>query len=177
MSASAKLLAFIALTISVTANAEALNVDWPETWQQEEVPAPDSPFEANVQGERQRAFRLQPNGEQAVVAELTRLPLPTQQEVTLDRVLREMRQGVQLGFAQSGLQTACEPPQDTHLGNLPAREVSCTASQAGKPVLRQSLLMARSDTAVYSMTFAMPADQAEAVADEIKQVREGLKLP
>lgn len=177
MSASAKRLAFIALTISVSASAEALKVDWPENWQREDVPAPDSPFEANVQGERERAFRLQPNGEQAVVAELTRLPLPTQQEVTLDRVLREMRQGVQLGFAQSGLQTACKPPEDTHLGNLPAREVSCTATQAGRPVLQQSLLMARSDTAVYSMTFAMPADQAETVADEIKQVREGLKLP
>ncbi|GGJ93412.1 DUF4946 domain-containing protein [Pseudomonas matsuisoli] len=173
---NATLLLVLSSCFSLTACAESAEVSWPKDWRVDEMPAPDSPFEPGVKGERQRASKLKPDGEQAVVAELTRLPLPTQQEVVLDRVLSQMRQGVQLGFAQSGLQTRCEPPKDARMGNLAAREVTCTASQAGRPALQQSLLMARSETAVYSLTFAMPADQVEIVADEVKQVQASLRL-
>ena len=173
---NATLLLIIPAFLAVTACAEPAKVSWPEDWRIDDMPAPDSPFEPGVKGERQRASKLKPDGEQAVVAELTRLPLPKQQEVVLDRVLSQMRQGVQLGFAQSGLQTSCQPPKDARMGNLAAREVACTASQAGRPALQQSLLMARSETAVYSLTFAMPADQVEAVAEEVRQVLESLRL-
>jgi hypothetical protein len=171
-----KLVSILTMLCSIGACAEPAEVSWPEGWRVDQMPAPNSPFEPGVEGERQRASKLKADGEQAVVAELTRLPLPTQQEVDLDRVLSQMRQGVQLGFAQSGLQTSCQPSRDARMGNLPAREVTCTASQANRPMLQQTLLMARGEKAVYSLTFAMPADQAEAAADEVRQVQESLHL-
>ncbi|TLX57713.1 hypothetical protein DN826_07485 [Stutzerimonas nosocomialis] len=169
-------LAVLALLFCSAALAESFEVDWPAGWEVEQMPAPQSPFEPEVSGERQRAMKLKPNGEQEVVVEITRLPLSPSVEIDLDKVLRQMRQGIQLGFAQNLLLTACQPPADTEMGDLPAREVRCDISQQGTPVLQQNLLMARNDKAVYSLSYAMPVANAAALEETLETLRKSLRL-
>ncbi len=165
----------LALLSSLPAQAE-LQVDWPDGWQVREMPAPQSPFEPGVSGERVRGMQLRADGEQLVVAELTRLPLANRDGVEVDQVLAQMRQGVQLGFARSGLMTRCAAPADSRMGPLAAREVACTISQGETPALRQHLLLALGEQAVYSLSYAVRADSAASLDETLRQLREGLRL-
>jgi hypothetical protein len=168
------LLSLCLLGTALPACAGGLQVVWPAGWEVSEMPAPHSPFEDGVTGERQRAVKLQADGSQALVLELTRMPLAAGAEVNLENLLTEMRKGLQLGFAKSGLLASCSKPQATTLGHIAAHEVGCTISQQGNPALKQTLLAARGNATIYSLTYAMPVERESEVAGEVQALRDSL---
>lgn len=91
--------------LSALSLAEASMARWPAGWQVSDLPAAQ-PGQAGA-GQRQRAVKLQADGSQALVMEVTRMPLQSGQEVNLEKVLGHMRKLVQIEFLRNGLQTAC----------------------------------------------------------------------
>ena len=168
------LLSLCLLVGVLSARAGGLQVVWPAGWEVSEMPAPHSPLEEGVTGERQQAVKLQADGSQALVLELTRMPLAAGAAVNLENLLMEMRKGLQLGFARSGLLASCSKPQATTLGHIAAHEVQCTISQQGNPALKQTLLAARGTDTIYSLTYAMPVERENEVAGEVQALRDSL---
>lgn len=120
-------------TLSALSLAEASMARWPAGWQVSDLPAAQ-PGQAGA-GQRQRAVKLQADGSQALVMEVTRMPLQSGQAVNLEKVLGHMRKLVQIEFLRNGLQTACTSPQPSTTGGLAALETTCTIRQRGAVVM------------------------------------------
>ncbi|HCK4906236.1 TPA: DUF4946 domain-containing protein [Pseudomonas aeruginosa] len=129
---------------------------WPAGWQVSDLPAAQ-PGQAGA-GQRQRAVKLQADGSQALVMEVTRMPLQSGQAVNLEKVLGHMRKLVQIEFLRNGLQTAC------------------TIRQRGAVVMKQTLLTAAGKTSAYSLSYAGLAEAYDASQAEIRAVRESLRF-
>ncbi|EVT85790.1 hypothetical protein Z046_14080 [Pseudomonas aeruginosa VRFPA09] len=127
-------------------------------------------------GQRQRAVKLQADGSQALVMEVTRMPLQSGQAVNLEKVLGHMRKLVQIEFLRNGLQTACTSPQPSTTGGLAALETTCTIRQRGAVVMKQTLLTAAGKTSAYSLSYAGLAEAYDASQAEIRAVRESLRF-
>ncbi|MBF3040605.1 DUF4946 domain-containing protein [Pseudomonas aeruginosa] len=127
-------------------------------------------------GQRQRAVKLQADGSQALVMEVTRMPLQSGQAVNLEKVLGHMRKLVQIEFLRNGLQTACTSPQPSTTGGLAALETTCTIRQRGAVVMKQTLLAAAGKTSAYSLSYAGLAEAYDASQAEIRAVRESLRF-
>ncbi|MGU0676511.1 DUF4946 domain-containing protein [Pseudomonas aeruginosa] len=127
-------------------------------------------------GQRQRAVKLQADGSQALVMEVTRMPLQNGQAVNLEKVLGHMRKLVQIEFLRNGLQTACTSPQPSTTGGLAALETTCTIRQRGAVVMKQTLLAAAGKTSAYSLSYAGLAEAYDASQAEIRAVRESLRF-
>ncbi|MDQ4363127.1 DUF4946 domain-containing protein [Pseudomonas aeruginosa] len=126
--------------------------------------------------QRQRAVKLQADGSQALVMEVTRMPLQSGQAVNLEKVLGHMRKLVQIEFLRNGLQTACTSPQPSTTGGLAALETTCTIRQRGAVVMKQTLLAAAGKTSAYSLSYAGLAEAYDASQAEIRAVRESLRF-
>ncbi|HDQ4546814.1 TPA: DUF4946 domain-containing protein [Pseudomonas aeruginosa] len=142
---------------------------WPAGWQVSDLPAAQP-------GQRQRAVKLQADGSQALVMEVTRMPLQSGQAVNLEKVLGHMRKLVQIEFLRNGLQTACTSPQASTTGGLAALETTCTIRQRGAVVMKQTLLTAAGKTSAYSLSYAGLAEAYDASQAEIRAVRESLRF-
>ncbi|MDF5827968.1 DUF4946 domain-containing protein [Pseudomonas aeruginosa] len=141
---------------------------WPAGWQVSDLPAAQ-PGQAGA-GQRQRAVKLQADGSQALVMEVTRMPLQSGQAVNLEKVLGHMRKLVQIEFLRNGLQTACTSPQPSTTGGLAALETTCTIRQRGAVVMKQTLLTAAGKTSAYSLSYAGLAEAYDASQAEIRAV-------
>ncbi|EHF08751.1 DUF4946 domain-containing protein, partial [Pseudomonas aeruginosa] len=113
---------------------------------------------------------------QALVMEVTRMPLQSGQAVNLEKVLGHMRKLVQIEFLRNGLQTACTSPQPSTTGGLAALETTCTIRQRGAVVMKQTLLTAAGKTSAYSLSYAGLAEAYDASQAEIRAVRESLRF-
>ena len=122
-----------------------------------------------------RAVKLQADGSQALVMEVTRMPLQSGQAVNLEKVLGHMRKLVQIEFLRNGLQTACTSPQPSTTGGLAALETAPFAS-ARAVVMKQTLLAAAGKTSAYSLSYAGLAEAYDASQAEIRAVRESLRF-
>ncbi|HFX2766336.1 DUF4946 domain-containing protein [Pseudomonas aeruginosa] len=156
-------------TLSALSLAEASMARWPAGWQVSDLPAAQP-------GQRQRAVKLQADGSQALVMEVTRMPLQSGQAVNLEKVLGHMRKLVQIEFLRNGLQTACTSPQPSTTGGLAALETTCTIRQRGAVVMKQTLLAAAGKTSAYSLSYAGLAEAYDASQAEIRAVRESLRF-
>ncbi|MCO3161315.1 DUF4946 domain-containing protein [Pseudomonas aeruginosa] len=154
--------------LSALSLAEASMARWPAGWQVSDLPA--------AQPQRQRAVKLQADGSQALVMEVTRMPLQSGQEVNLEKVLGHMRKLVQIEFLRNGLQTACSSPESSSTGGLAALETTCTVRQRGAVVMKQTLLAAAGRNSAYSLSYAGLADAYDASQAEIRAVRESLRF-
>ncbi len=161
-------------TLSALSLAEASMARWPAGWQVSGLPAAQ-PGQAGA-GQRQRAVKLQADGSQALVMEVTRMPLQSGQAVNLEKVLGHMRKLVQIEFLRNGLQTACTSPQPSTTGGLAALETTCTIRQRGAVVMKQTLLAAAGKTSAYSLSYAGLAEAYDASQAEIRAVRESLRF-
>lgn len=161
-------------TLSALSLAEASMARWPAGWQVSDLPAAQ-PGQAGA-GQRQRAVKLQADGSQALVMEVTRMPLQSGQAVNLEKVLGHMRKLVQIEFLRNGLQTACTSPQPSTTGGLAALETTCTIRQRGAVVMKQTLLAAAGKTSAYSLSYAGLAEAYDASQAEIRAVRESLRF-
>ncbi|VCW33062.1 Cadmium, zinc and cobalt-transporting ATPase [Pseudomonas aeruginosa] len=161
-------------TLSALSLAEASMARWPAGWQVSDLPAAQ-PGQAGA-GQRQRAVKLQADGSQALVMEVTRMPLQSGQAVNLEKVLGHMRKLVQIEFLRNGLQTACTSPQPSTTGGLAALETTCTIRQRGAVVMKQTLLTAAGKTSAYSLSYAGLAEAYDASQAEIRAVRESLRF-
>lgn len=116
------------------------------------------------------------DNQQALVMEVTRMPLQSGQAVNLEKVLGHMRKLVQIEFLRNGLQTACTSPQPSTTGGLAALETTCTIRQRGAVVMKQTLLAAAGKTSAYSLSYAGLAEAYDASQAEIRAVRESLRF-
>ncbi|MDF5954639.1 DUF4946 domain-containing protein [Pseudomonas aeruginosa] len=147
---------------------------WPAGWQVSDLPAAQ-PGQAGA-GQRQRAVKLQADGSQALVMEVTRMPLQSGQAVNPEKVLGHMRKLVQIEFLRNGLQTACTSPQPSTTGGLAALEPPAPSRQRGAVVMKQTLLAAAGKTSAYSLSYAGLAEAYDASQAEIRAVRESLRF-
>ncbi|PIB55070.1 DUF4946 domain-containing protein [Pseudomonas sp. 2995-1] len=151
-------------------------IHWPSGWQVEEVvrdgetPATPQPVS------RQRAIKNDENGITLMVMELTATPTEVGHNVNLQGVLLEMRKSIQKDFAQSGYQSVCSKMHSTTLSRLEAMETTCVITENGRHVLSQTLVGAVDTDKAYVFSYAGQADAYEASKDEVRSVRDSLKL-
>jgi hypothetical protein len=151
-------------------------IHWPSGWQVEEV-TPDGEAPAAAQAvSRQRAIKNDENGATLMVMELTGTPIEAGHKVNLQGVLLEMRKSIQKDFAGSGYQSVCSKMRATTLSRLEALETTCVITENGRHVLSQTLVGAVDADRAYVFSFAGQADAYETSKDEVKSVRDSLKL-
>lgn len=161
------LLALFALPVAV-ADQPALVL--PVGWQAQPAPSDDA------RSQRQRAVKNDANGEPQMVLELTRSPLQAGHVVNLPSVLLQMRKTIQIDFIRSGFMSVCNSIRPATLGNLDAVESSCTITQNGVPVMKQTLVAAVSPQTAWSLSYAGPTEGYKATEAEVRQIRDGLQL-
>ncbi|MFH0020412.1 DUF4946 domain-containing protein [Pseudomonas fluorescens] len=165
------LFVFSALSfVAVCASADEPNISWPAGWQVEALPA------ATAQVSRQRAVKIDADGNQVMVMELTMTEVEKDHQVNLPGVLLEMRKSIQKDFFQSGYQSVCNKVHAATLGSLSALETTCTITENGRHVLSQTLVAAVDAHKAYVLSYAGQAEVYKASADEIVAVRNSLKL-
>ncbi|KAF1003578.1 MAG: hypothetical protein GAK36_00227 [Pseudomonas sp.] len=148
-------------------------VAWPEGWQVTRSVQPESGAPVLM---RERGVRLDAQGEQALVMEVTRTQLSSADGYDARRVILQMRKSLQIAFMQQGLQAACSAPRETQLDHLPGLELVCSVSRYGNEVLQQVVSVALDKQAAYSLSYAGPSAQYVAMAEEIQAVRSALTL-
>ncbi|CAB1402405.1 FIG00953950: hypothetical protein [Pseudomonas fluorescens] len=165
------LFVFSALSfVAVCASADEPNITWPAGWQVEALPA------TTAQVSRQRAVKIDADGNQVMVMELTMTEVEKDHQVNLPGVLLEMRKSIQKDFFQSGYQSVCNKVHAATLGSLSALETTCTITENGRHVLSQTLVAAVDAHKAYVLSYAGQAEVYKASADEIVAVRNSLKL-
>jgi len=156
--------------VAVCASADEPNITWPAGWQVKALPA------ATAQVSRQRAVKIDADGNQVMVMELTMTEVEKDHQVNLPGVLLEMRKSIQKDFFQSGYQSVCNKVHAATLGSLSALETTCTITENGRHVLSQTLVAAVDAHKAYVLSYAGQAEVYKASADEIVAVRNSLKL-
>lgn len=164
-------LALLALFALPSAMAEQPLLVWPAGWQAQPVPAGD-----DDRSQRQRGVKNDANGEPQMVLELTRSPLQPDHVVNLPSVLLQMRKTIQVDFIRNGFMSACTSIRPATLGNLAAVESTCTITQNGVPVMKQTLVAAVSPRTAWSLSYAGPTAGYQASEAEVRQIRDGLQL-
>lgn len=151
-------------------------IHWPGGWQVEEV-TPDEEQPAKPQAvSRQRAIKNDENGATLMVMELTGTPIEAGHKVNLQGVLLEMRKSIQKDFAQGGYQSVCSKMHATTLSRLEALETTCVITENGRHVLSQTLVGAVDTDKAYVFSYAGQAQAYEASKEEVRSVRDSLKL-
>ena len=151
-------------------------IHWPGGWQVEEV-VPDGEAPAKPRAvSRQRAIKNDENGATLMVIELTGTPIEPDHKVNLQGVLLEMRKSIQKDFAQGGYQSVCSKMHPTTLSRLEALETTCVITENGRHVLSQTLVGAVDTDKAYVFSYAGQAQAYEASKDEVRSVRDSLKL-
>ncbi|WP_443697380.1 DUF4946 domain-containing protein [Pseudomonas sp.] len=149
---------------------------WPSGWQIEEV-VTDKEAPASTQNvSRQRAIKNDENGATVMVMELTGTPIEAGHAVNLEGVLLEMRKSIQKDFAQGGYQSVCSKMRPTTLSRLEALETTCVITENGRHVLSQTLVGAVDTDKAFVFSYAGQAQAYEASKDEVRSVRDSLKL-
>ncbi len=151
--------------------AAEVQIHWPNGWQVEEVTA-DKPATVS----RQRAVKNDENGATLMVMELTTTPVDAGPIVNLQGVLLEMRKAIQKDFANGGYQSVCTKMHTAILGGLEALETTCVITENGRHVLSQTLVGAVDSDNAYVFSYAGQADAYLANKDEVRSVRDSLKL-
>lgn len=151
-------------------------IHWPSGWQVEEVVPDDQPPAQPSSVSRQRAIKNDENGATLMVIELTGTPIETGHTVNLQGVLLEMRKSIQKDFAQGGYQSVCSKMHPTTLSRLEALETTCVITENGRHVLSQTLVGAVDTDKAYVFSYAGQADAYESSKDEVRSVRDSLKL-
>lgn len=157
-----------ALCMSLPALAE-MEVRWPDDWS-----VTRSPEGASLV--RQRGVRLDGEGVQVLVMEVTRSQLSADASINVERVILEMRKALQRDFLRQGFQAACSKPQAASLGGLDGLEVRCGISRNGTELLKQALQVAIGEGVAYSLSYAALAEQYSQLKGEIESVKAGLRL-
>ncbi|MFO2464303.1 DUF4946 domain-containing protein [Pseudomonas sp. 15FMM2] len=151
-------------------------IHWPAGWQVEEV-VPDGELPKQpAQVSRQRAIKNNENGATLMVMELTRTPIEAGHKVNLQGVMLEMRKSIQKDFGRTGYQSVCNKIHPTTLSRLEALETTCVITENGRHVLSQTLVGALDSDTAYVFSYAGQAKAYEASKDEVRSVRESLKL-
>jgi len=151
-------------------------IHWPSGWQVEEV-VTDKETPASTQNvSRQRAIKNDENGATVMVMELTGTPIEAGHAVNLEGVLLEMRKSIQKDFAQGGYQSVCSKMHPTTLSRLEALETTCVITENGRHVLSQTLVGAVDTDKAFVFSYAGQAQAYEASKDEVRSVRDSLKL-
>lgn len=157
-------------SVAVCVAADEPGITWPAGWQVEALPA------ATAQVSRQRAAKVDADGNQVMVMELTMTEVEKDHQVNLPGVLLEMRKSIQKDFFQSGYQSVCNKVHASTLGSLSALETTCTITENGRHVLSQTLVATVEADKAYVLSYAGQAEVYKASADEIVAVRNSLKL-
>ena len=151
-------------------------IHWPSGWQVEEV-APDDQAPAQPSAvSRQRAIKNDENGTTLMVMELTGTPIEAGHTVNLQGVPLEMPKSIQKDFAQGGYQSVCTKMHPTTLSRLEALETTCVITENGRHVLSQTLVGAVDTDKAFVFSYAGQAQAYEASKDEVRSVRDSLKL-
>ncbi|WP_438298743.1 DUF4946 domain-containing protein [Pseudomonas sp. NMS19W] len=156
--------------VTAMALADAPTITWPSGWQVEALP------ETTPEVTRQRAVKIDADGNQVMVMELTMTRVETGHQVNLQGVLLEMRKSVQKDFFQSGYQSVCNKVHTSTLGSLAALETNCTVTENGRHVLSQTLVGAVEAGKAYVLSYAGQAEVYKASVDEIAAARNSLKF-
>ncbi|KTC43227.1 hypothetical protein AO262_03410 [Pseudomonas fluorescens ABAC62] len=164
------------LLASPFALASDPQINWPSGWHVEQVvPEADAPSTPQP-ALRQRASKSDENGNAVMVMELTATPIEAGHTVNLEGVVLEMRKSIQKDFAKGGYQSVCSKIHQTTLSQLEALETTCLITQNGGHVLSQTLVGAVDSTKAYVFSYAGQAAAYEASKDEVRAVRDSLKL-
>ncbi|MBV4545655.1 DUF4946 domain-containing protein [Pseudomonas triticicola] len=162
---------FFALSSAVVLPAMAEpGITWPMGWEVEALPETAPPVS------RQRAVKLDADGNQVMVMELTMTQVEAGHQVNLQGVLLEMRKSIQKDFFRSGYQSVCNRIHPAALGSLSGLETTCTVTENGRHVLSQTLVAAVETDKAYVLSYAGQADVYKASADDIDAARNSLKL-
>ena len=151
-------------------------MQWPHGWQVEEVTPGDDAEPKTQPVSRQRAIKHDENGATLMVMELTATPIAAGHNVNLRGVLLEMRKSIQKDFAQGGYQSVCNKMRPATLSRLQALETTCVITENGRHVLSQTLVGAVDNDKAYVFSYAGQAEAYEASQDEVRSVRDSLKL-
>lgn len=163
------------LLASPLAGAADPEIHWPSGWQVEEV-EPDAAVGKSPAVTRQRAIKNDENGQTLMVMELTGTPIEAGHQVNLQGVLLEMRKSIQKDFAQGGYQSVCTKLHAATLSRLDALETTCVITENGRHVLSQTLVGAVDTEKAYVFSYAGQAQAYETSEDEVRSVRDSLKL-
>lgn len=167
--------ACLLLASSLAAAADP-EVHWPSGWQIEEVAADGEAPTKPQPVSRQRAVKNDENGNTVMVMELTGTPIEVGHKVNLEGVLLEMRKSIQKDFAQGGYQSVCTKMHAATLSRLEALETTCVITENGRHVLSQTLVGAVDIDKAYVFSYAGQAAAYDASKEEVRSVRETLKL-
>ncbi|MGC5703265.1 DUF4946 domain-containing protein [Pseudomonas sp. NFXW11] len=165
--------ALLLLVPFAVAQAEP-EVSWPQGWTVEPVPVQETDQAAKVS--RQRGVKNDAAGNPQLVMELTMTQVESGHVVNLQGVLLEMRKSVQKDFAQGGYQSVCNRVHAGQLSGLQALETTCTITLNGRHVLSQTLVAALDGDKAYVLSYAGQAAAFTDSQDEIRAVRNSLKL-
>ena len=163
------------LGVNCAQGADAM-VIWPSDWIVEALPNEPLGAELPEIQIRQRAVKNDDNGDPAMVVELTQTRLQSGHEVNVQGVLLAMRKAVQVDFAKGGFQSVCTTVKETTLGNVPARETSCTITQNGVHVMTQTLVAAANTQMAWSLSYAGSTTGYAANKDEVQRIRNSMRL-
>jgi hypothetical protein len=156
--------------------AAELPVDWPSGWTVEPLPPLTDVSGAHTLGSRQRAAKLDAQGDPLMVVELTRTQLEPGHQVNLPGVLLQMRKNMQVHLSQGGYQSLCTQIHEAQLGGLPAVETTCKIQLNGGHVMTQTLVAAAQGHSAYSLSYAGSAAGYVATQAQVGEIRASLKL-
>jgi len=162
---------FLALSLAVVFSASAEpSITWPPGWEVEVLPDSAPPVS------RQRAVKLDADGNRVMVMELTMTQVEAGHQVNLHGVLLEMRKSIQKDFFRSGYQSVCNRIHPAAFGPLTGLETTCTVTENGRHVLSQTLVAAVETDKAYVLSYAGQVEAYKASADDIESARNSLKL-
>ncbi|WP_040262909.1 DUF4946 domain-containing protein [Pseudomonas massiliensis] len=153
------------------AKAELAVIDWPPGWQVEPVPV-----EAGSDVSRQRAVKLDAQGNPTMVVELSQSPVEQGHVVNVAGVVLEMRKAVQKNFSEGGYQSACTRVKASTLNQVPAAETTCTITLNGGHVLTQTLVAAAGPLKAWALSYAGTPEGYRLNEGTVLKIRSSLVL-
>lgn len=157
------------------AHADDSLVLWPAGWEVQALPAPTETPPASAPS-RQRAVKVDANGDPAMVVELTRTPLAADHAVNLGAVLLAMRKALQVDLAKGGYQSVCNSIHATTLGSQAAMETTCKITLNGGHVMTQTLVAATAGANAWSLSYAGSAQGYSDNEAAVQAIRDSLKF-
>jgi hypothetical protein len=153
------------------ARAAEVAVNWPPDWQVEPIPV-----QPGSEVSRQRAVKLDAQGDPAMVVELSQSPVEAGHVVNVAGVALEMRKAVQQNFSRGGYQSACTRVKSSTLNGVPAAETTCTITLNGGHVITQTLLAAAGPDRAWALSYAGTPEGYLANEGAVLEIRSSLVL-
>ncbi|WP_147413893.1 MULTISPECIES: DUF4946 domain-containing protein [unclassified Rhizobium] len=156
--------------------AAASSVTWPQGWELRQSPVPTSNSGEKFDGSNQLAVKVDKQGQMLAVLNLIVLTIKEGDKPTLESQTASLANTMRAGYAEKGMTSLCQQPEDTTLGGFPARQMRCSVLKDKTDVLEQLLIVTIGRHTVQALSLTTSPASFETYEPDFVATRDSLRI-